>query len=526
MPPGSGGAFNRPGRLCAREGEEPTLAESASPVKDSASPAKAVGLWEELRAMREEIANLRQELHGKVMREASERVAGDGAAARSVQRAMEAIDQERQERAAEVGAVRRDLVADQDARAAVCTGLLERVEEQLAHHRELVTREWQERAAYLRALQCQLTTEETSRSAHQKSVGTMIDGLQHQLREEVGHVMSAHQRQYAELKELVIRAFLPGPAPPRASPSPPSGATEGGGRLIEQALREADRLKGRGRGDAALVTPAGQAPEEDPPEEEAAEEQPPSAEEASASLPTSLATADKVEVAVAVPVAEEKGRPAEELEDDDGLDAPPRGFEEALRASEVLPAPPLRAPPSLVASPRDQCRAGRTCGGPSAALLPSGPPPATPRSGKCEGGLPLSVTSPRGGGSATGRSAVAQCGALASPRRSPVRGGSNSSPLPGAAIARGGSPGASSGAGPTAFPLIAYADRRRLAGLGSAAALAPPTAAAALASRWPFLGSARARGQCQGLTGEASCTTHKADEQQVRGRSARPWTAR
>lgn len=140
--------------------------------------------------MRGEITELRQEVQTKTSNVCLFSGGSD------VEALMEAIQKERHDRASQM--------ADHEQRIEMMSGLTEKIDGQVSRHEGLIMHMWQERDLPGKQSNGQLTRGEPSSAS---DISSMLESLQQRLREEVSAVISKHQSQYAELRDLITRLF-------------------------------------------------------------------------------------------------------------------------------------------------------------------------------------------------------------------------------------------------------------------------------------------------------------------------------
>mmetsp|Transcript_53404 Transcript_53404/g.140085 ORF Transcript_53404/g.140085 Transcript_53404/m.140085 type:complete len:619 (-) Transcript_53404:34-1890(-) len=170
---------------------------SSSSVKGSGargakeSQVDAAGSFaEDVKGLRRELTELRQEVQTRTSSACIFSSSSD------VEAIMEAIKKERQDRVSQM--------ADHEQRIFVMSGLAERIDSQVSRHEELIMHMWQEHAAERQQSTCQFPRSEPSSTS---DISIMLESLQQRLREEVSAVISKHQSQYAELRDLITRLF-------------------------------------------------------------------------------------------------------------------------------------------------------------------------------------------------------------------------------------------------------------------------------------------------------------------------------
>lgn len=219
--------------------------ECILPAPKAVECSEATDLWEAVRGLHEEMAQLRQEQSQQAERALMAEALGDpGCTGSSPSKAAESTRSDAEAReniALEVNGLRRELSrarqdlaaalefvpskdalteacrwekqeriaqhADHEARIAMSAALLQKVEEEVSRHEELLERLCQERLDEQATL---LQVDQAPAPVLQVPVSPrsdMLESLQQRLREEVAAITQKHQSQFSELKELITSVF-------------------------------------------------------------------------------------------------------------------------------------------------------------------------------------------------------------------------------------------------------------------------------------------------------------------------------
>lgn len=182
-------------------------------------------LWAAIREIRAEIGAIREEVSNKVAREASERATADSGTAFYLQRAMEAIEQERRVRDSQLKEVR--LYGEQQV--ATCRELLAHVESRLQGQLQMVVQDFKEcsenpmRGSLLASMQSRdLPVEgaQLQQGLHMPMVHTKASGLEDMRGRSRGHSQNQKGRGRSTVSSTPRRGHSLVVRTPSTSPSP------------------------------------------------------------------------------------------------------------------------------------------------------------------------------------------------------------------------------------------------------------------------------------------------------------------